>query len=115
MNDYAFTIDVLEHTSRTGRYVTDEARVFQLADKGLLNDHGTSGIWPVGTRGFTLSETGREKLREHWSNFCRFPQPKPKRPASPQFVAWREYCDGCSHVSFAVFLKDVWPFRRSYL
>jgi hypothetical protein len=33
-------IDVLLHTQRTGRYVTDEQFVIEMAAKGLLKDYG---------------------------------------------------------------------------
>ncbi len=107
-------LDVLEHTSRTGRYVTDEASVLDMAKRGLLLDYGEQRL-ADGMHYFTLSQKGRALLNEHDKNLCRFPQPKPKRPASEQFAAWRNYCDACQHTSFSVFLKEVWPFRRSYL
>lgn len=110
-----FELSVLEHTSRTGRYVTGEAGVFEMAKRGLLNDHGGTGFWPAGTRGFTMSHAGREALREHCANLCRFPMPKPKRPASEAFIRWRAYCDGCQRISFSTFCKDVWPHRALFV
>lgn len=104
-------LSVLQHTSRNGRYVTDEPAVFEMAAQGYLRDHGTSAIWSEGTRGFTLSAKGREALNEHERNYCCNPQPKPKRKrrVGPAFRCWRDYCDANGRLGFSKFLKLVWP------
>lgn len=102
-------LSVLKHVSYTGRYITDEASVFAMAEAGLLHDHGGIGFWPAGTRGFTLSSKGRKALRQHYAELCRFPQPKPKRKPSRAFLAWRDYVDACGRISFREFWKEIWP------
>jgi hypothetical protein len=110
----AWELDVLEHTSNTGRYVTDETKVIALAERGLLRDHGAQQL-AGGMHYFTLSARGRDALNEHHRNLCRFPQPKRKRPASEQFQAWRDYREATwSRITFREFLKEVWPNRRAW-
>lgn len=104
--------DILAHTSNTGRFVTSEPLVFAMAARGLLHDHGGTGFWPKGTRGFTSSSAGRAALSE-W----RAAQPKPaksKRRTSPAFASWRQYCDANGRYGFAEFLKNIWPHRREW-
>jgi hypothetical protein len=107
-------LDVLGHIRRTGRFVTDEQAVIAMGKAGLLCDHGPQPL-AGGMHYFTMSERGREALNEHELNLCRFPQPKPKRPPSEQFQAWRDYRDATySRITFSRFLKEVWPHRRAY-
>lgn len=105
--------DILAHANDTGRYVTGEKEVFDLAAAGLLNDHGGTGFWPKGTRGFTISRKGRDALRE-WRAAQPPPQKPKRRRQSPQFEAWQSFCDGCKWMPFAQFVKEVWPHRMDY-
>lgn len=105
--------DILSHTSNNGRYVTGEKLVFEMAARGLLHDHGGTGFWPKGTRGFTLSAAGRTALSE-WRAVQPLPiKPKRKRQ-SPAFEGWRAYCEAFGRVPFDYFWKEIWPNRRYY-
>lgn len=63
--------EILSHTSRTGRYVTDEDSVIKMAEQGLLKDYGPQPL-AGGMHYFTLTGKGSKEL-ELW----REAQPKP--------------------------------------
>ncbi len=97
-------IDVLLHTASTGRYVTGDPFVIDIARRGLLIDHGPQSL-AGGMHYLTLSGEGREAVRA-W-NAC---QPKPKRKrVRPEFAAWRRYCEAFADVPFGEFFKRIWP------
>lgn len=92
-------IDVLMHTSRTGRYVTDETDVIAMGNAGLLKDYGPQKL-ADGMHYFTLTEAGRQKLAD-W----RATQPKPKPPTRSQ-GRYQEYLrNDCCFESLFHFLK----------
>jgi hypothetical protein len=81
--------DVLAHTSQNDRYVTDELRVIQLAQKGWLRDHGPQRL-AGGAHYLTLTTRGREVLSQ-WR--AAQPQPPPlskrKRRAKERWDRYR--------------------------
>lgn len=102
---------VLRHTSNTGRYVTDEQRVIDLAGRGLLFDNGPQQL-AGGMHYLVMAGRGRTALNE-W----QAAQPKPKvkkRRVSRQFRAWRDYEDANGRLGFSEFLKEVWPECRNW-
>lgn len=58
-----FEAEVLAHTSNTGRYVTDDARVIEMADRGLLKDYGPQNL-AGGMHYFTMTSAGRKALSD---------------------------------------------------
>lgn len=105
--------DVLHHTMTNGRYVTGETDVIALARAGLLHDHGAQQL-AGGMHYLTLTNRGRDALREWFA--VQPPPPKPKRRRrSEVFDSWMTYCEVSARISFAEFLREVWPHRRSYL
>ncbi|HEV7405198.1 MAG TPA: hypothetical protein VGO11_19800 [Chthoniobacteraceae bacterium] len=103
--------DVLQHASRTGRYVTGEARVLELARRGLLYDHGAQTL-AGGDHYLTTAPTGRKALNE-WS--ARQPVVTLKKPRrSEAFASWRAYEEASGRLGFAEFLKKVWPHRLKW-
>ena len=69
--------EVLAHTSRTGRYVTDEAHIIDMGVRGLLFDHGAQEI-AGGMHDFVMTPAGREALNEY-----RAAQPRPAEKHGP--------------------------------
>ena len=55
--------EVLKHTLKTGRYVTDKVAVIDLAARGLLNDHGPQVI-AGGMHYFTITTAGCAAVAE---------------------------------------------------
>jgi hypothetical protein len=77
--------DILSHTSRTGRYVTDEANAADLARRGLLYDHGAQKL-AGGMHYYTMSPDGRAALNAHRQSarpIPRQPQPNDRRSDTP--------------------------------
>jgi hypothetical protein len=104
--------EILLHTSRTGRYVSDEALAIDLGRRGLLFDHGAQAL-AGGAHYLVTTPEGRKALSE-WKA-AQPPPPKSKRrKASPVFASWRAYEDACGRIPFAEFLKTIWP-QRQYL
>ena len=92
---------VLAHTSDTGRYVTDEGSVIDLAGRGLLFDYGPQRL-ADGMHYFVMTSAGRQALRE-W----REAQPKPKvqrRRRSRAFEDWKNYSEAFGEITFKEFL-----------
>jgi len=57
--------DILQHTSRTGRYCSDEEPdLIALASRGLLHDHGAQAI-AGGMHYYTPTPAGRAALNAH--------------------------------------------------
>lgn len=56
--------DILAHTSRTGRYVSDEADAMSLAARGFLRDHGAQPL-AGGMHFYTPTPAGRTALVAH--------------------------------------------------
>lgn len=77
---------MLAHTQRTGRYVTGDLSVLQMAQKGLLYDHGAQKL-AGGDHYFTLTVRGKEALTSHLDS-----QPKPK-PQSRSQQRYRRYLE----------------------
>lgn len=103
--------DIIRHTSDNGRYVGTEHALFDLVARGLLFDHGAQAL-AGGAHYLTMTSSGREALNE-WQRAQ--PKIKPtRRRATPQFEAWRTYCDAFSNIPFKDFLKTVWPNRNAY-
>lgn len=94
------TLDILLHTRRTGRYVTDEPHVIQMARNGLLFDHGPQRL-ADGMHYLTMGSKGREMLIAHDEA-----QPKPK-PLTRSQRRYREYLSeyGDGFDTFFDFLK----------
>ena len=86
-------IEVLLHTSRTGRYVTGELLVIQMAQSGLLYDHGPQKL-AGGDHYFTMTVRGREVLSEHLASLPK-PPPITKRQsrAKERYRRWLDYGD----------------------
>lgn len=105
--------DVLLHTSKNGRYVTDEADVIAMGERGLLFDHGAQRL-ADGMHYLVPTAAGREALSE-WKA-AQPPPLKPKRaPRSPAFQAWSDYKEAYGRLTFSEFWKDIWPaYRRRY-
>lgn len=58
-------VDILRHTSRTGRYVSDEEPdLADLAARGLLRDHGAQPL-AGGMHYYTPTPAGRAALNTH--------------------------------------------------
>ena len=72
----SFEADVLSHTLRTGRYVTDETKVIQMGDAGLLQDFGPQAL-ADGMHYFTVTKAGRDSLAE-WKDSLPKPPPPTK-------------------------------------
>lgn len=102
-----FEADVLLHTSSNGRYVTDERRVIEMADRGLLFDHGPQPL-AGGMHYLVTTPKGRAALND-WK--AAQPKPKPVKRRSVQFQKWRDHCEVFSPIPFPQFLKEVWPVR----
>ena len=96
---------VLVHTSNTGRYVTDEAKVIEMAQRGLLRDYGPQKL-ADGMHYLTMTGAGRDALIA-W----RARQPKPPKVKGPsrEFRAWRAYVDACGNIRFSQVHREVWP------
>lgn len=102
---------ILRHTSNNGRYVGTEHALMALAASGLLYDHGPQAL-AGGEHYLTTTAKGSEALNE-WQRAQPKPA-KPKRRTSPQFEAWRTYCEVFSRIPFSDFLKTVWPNLHHY-
>lgn len=96
-----FEADVLSHTIRNGRYVTDEAKVIKMGVDGLLEDFGPQKL-ADGMHYFTVTLDGRLALAE-W----RESQPKPPKP--PKLTRsqnrYRAFLNSDNGLTFAEFLK----------
>jgi len=101
--------DVLAHTSRNGRYMTDSPRVIALAARGLLRDYGAQRL-AGGMHYLTLTDKGSEALRE-WRSRQPVVKVKPRRQ-SREFEAWREYREVWSDITFSEFHTRIWPELR---
>ena len=102
--------DVLQHTSRTGRYVTSDPLVLEMAKEGLLYDHGPQQL-AAGDHYLVTTPKGRAALVE-WEK-AQPPPPKPKRRRrSEAFEYWQNYVDACERISFRDFLRDIFPYRE---
>lgn len=100
-------VDVLLHTSRTGRYVTGEALVLDMAKRGLLFSHGAQRL-AGGAHYLTMTVPGREALNA-WKAAQPQPEPVKKRRRSKAFQAWRDYCEANGRYGFREFLTNTWP------
>lgn len=101
-----FEAEVLSHTSKNGRYVTDEARVLEMAVAGLLRDFGQQAL-AGGAHYLEMAPNGRAAFSEWLTG-----QPKPKfvrRRVSPAFEGWRTYRELYRRISFSEFWKEIWP------
>lgn len=101
-----YEADILRHTRNNGRFVTDDRRVIEMSERGMLLDFGP---WSVagGMHFLKITKKGRAALNE-WESA----QPKPKvkkRRVSRQFRAWRDYESANGRLGFSKFLKQVWP------
>lgn len=101
------TADILAHTARTGRYVTDEPHVIALAKAGLLHDHGAQRL-AGGMHYFTMTGAGRDALTSWAASQPMPPKAKVKR-RSAQFQAWRDYREAFRPIPFSEFIKKIWP------
>jgi hypothetical protein len=93
-------LDILVHTSRTGRYVSDEcAPLVELVNGGLLFDYGPQKL-AGGMHYFTLTTAGSEALAAHRATL---PKPKPLTRAQRRY---REFLSsGGIHGRFGDWLK----------
>lgn len=98
---------VLAHTSSNGRYVTDEKRVIEMANAGLLKDYGAQQL-AGGMHYLTLTELGRKALQE-WR--AAQPKPKPVKRRSEQCDRWRDCVEACGRSPCAKGRREVWPVR----
>ncbi len=80
---------MLAHTSRTGRYVTDEKLVIELAAHGFLKDHGPQRL-ADGMHYFTMREAGRTALAEHRATL---PKPKPLTRSQRRYQEYLSVCE----------------------
>jgi hypothetical protein len=96
-------IDILKHTSRTGRYVSNEPDCATLADSGLLHDHGPQAL-AAGDHYYTLTATGRKAIADHLASL---PKPPPiSRRKQRAKDRYRRFIDhGDAFPSFLEFLK----------
>ena len=93
------TIDILSHTSRTGRYVSDEPLALEMAQAGLLHDHGPQAL-AGGMHYLTMTALGRSTLVAHKATL-----PKPK-PLTRSQRRYREYLSiSESYRGFGDFLR----------
>jgi hypothetical protein len=76
-----FDIEILEHTERNGRFVTNEQRVIDLAATGILDDCGPQAI-AGGAHCLLLNRKGRQRLAE-WR--ASLPKPKPRTGTGHRF------------------------------
>lgn len=111
-----YEAEILRHTSSNGRFVTDEKRVIELAERGLLYDHGPQRL-AGGMHYLVMTGKGRTALNE-WHSFMKAYGPKPPkvkvRRKSKQFRAWEDYCEANGRLGFSEFLKEVWPECKSW-
>ncbi len=104
---------ILAHTSRTGRYVTDEPIVIAMAERGLLKDHGPQRL-ADGMHYFTGTTAGNTAMRD-WQESQPKPAPPPKltkrkQKAKARYRRWLDYGEGFR--SFRDFLTwDTQPER----
>lgn len=99
--------DVLRHTSDTGRYVTDEKKVIELGERGLLNDYGPQRL-ADGMHYFTLALKGQEALQA-WRDAKPQP-PKISRKKAAARSRYQEYLRvGDIYGSFHQWLKHKFP------
>lgn len=110
ISDYVASI--LSHTSDNGRFVTDEKRVLEIAEAGLLFDHGPQAL-AGGAHYLTTTMAGRQALSEWRAAQPKPPKPK-RRPQTRQFEAWRSYCEAFRRVPFGEFLREIWPSQERY-
>jgi hypothetical protein len=103
--------DVLAHTSRTGRYVTDEAAVITMASEGLLHNHGPQRL-AGGMHYLTITSKGRDVLSA-WRAAQPKPAPVKKRRRSRSFDSWRRYLGATyDRIPFPEYLKRIWPLQK---
>lgn len=101
--------DILDHTSRNGRFVTSDPKVMAMATDGLLFDYGAQEL-AAGDHFFTLTAKGRQSLSD-W----RDAQPKPvksKRKKTQIFADWQNYCEAFNRMPFSEFWKQRHEYAR---
>lgn len=69
--------DILEHTSRTGRYCSDEQLCVSLGERGFLYDHGPQAL-AGGMHYLVMTSKGRRALVEYKDSLPE-PEPLPRR------------------------------------
>ena len=83
--------EVLAHTSRTGRFVTDEVHVISMAERGLLFDHGAQEL-AGGMHYFVMTKAGRDALNEYRAAIPKPPEPYgPWKPLTRSQERYRRY------------------------
>ena len=87
-----FEADVLAHTIRTGRYVTDETKVIQMGVDGLLQDFGPQAL-ADGMHYFTVTHKGHDALAEWQSNQPKPAKPKPMSRSKRRYQAYLRVAD----------------------
>lgn len=94
--------EVLAHSVRNSRFVTDDPDVLMMAESGLLHDHGAIS-WTGGMHCLTITRKGRESLAE-WRESQ--PKPKPSTRSQRRYSEWLEVSDFRPDLTFGKWLKN---------
>lgn len=96
-----FECDVLAHTSRTGRYVTGEPAVIEMANRGILHDHGPQSL-AGGDHYLVMTQMGRQALMAHNATL---PKPALCRKLARSQERYRSFLNADSELKFGEWIK----------